>query len=46
MKRIIPIAVLTIPVFILVFCSGSVSVDDHNNKTIAGDYGQSLPAFQ
>jgi len=35
MKRIISIAVLTIPVFILVFCSGSVSVDNHKNKTIA-----------
>ena len=34
MKRIISIAVLTIPVFILVFCSGSVSVDNHKTKTI------------
>lgn len=35
MKKIISIAVLIIPVFILVFCSGSVSVDDHKTKTIA-----------
>ena len=34
MKRIISIAVLTIPVFILVFCSGFVSVDNHKTKTI------------
>jgi hypothetical protein len=35
MKRVIFIAVQIMPVFILVFCSGSVSVDHHKNKTIA-----------
>ena len=32
MKKIISILILLLPVFILVFCSGSVSVDNHKNK--------------
>ena len=34
MNKNISIALLPIPVFILVFCSGSVSVDNHKNNTI------------
>ncbi len=33
MKKIISILIFLLPVFILVFCSGSVSVDNHKNKT-------------
>ncbi len=33
MKRIISIVILIIPVFILIFCSGSVSVDNKKKKT-------------
>ena len=32
MKKIISIAMLIVPVFILVFCSGSVSVDNNKMK--------------
>lgn len=32
MKKIISILIHLLPVFILVFCSGSVSVDNHKNK--------------